>query len=155
MLLKYDTIPELILYHGGDGAADCWWLQAAVAGHEAFAGLPEAKLRAQVMPFAKYKRDEAARIGSDQVSSHCSVQHVEAPLLCGTNKQADPTHATSVHEIQVDLVRLSCTLQSSPLWQCATGNVNSERVCIGQKWLCRSHAGPHHGTSEALDVVIC
>ncbi len=42
-------------------------VQPAVAGHEAFAGLPEAKLRAQVMPFAKYKREEAALIPSAQV----------------------------------------------------------------------------------------
>ena len=42
-------------------------MQAAVAGDAAFLGMPEAKLRAQVMPFAKYKRDEAREIGSPQV----------------------------------------------------------------------------------------
>lgn len=40
---------------------------AALAGHPALAHLPEAKLRAQVMPFAKYKREEALEIGSAQM----------------------------------------------------------------------------------------
>jgi len=40
---------------------------AALAGHPSLAGMPEAKLRAQVMPFAKYKQEEAIEIGSKQM----------------------------------------------------------------------------------------